>query len=385
MDINMCYMTWLRVQSFNNTFHKTILFLVIYCGCAVSMCAQVGKLFDAKEQLSSSFTNQVYLDNDGFIWAATRNGLNKYDGYQFRIFKKEIEQEEGMASNYVNAIIQDRDGLFYLGMWGALQTYDGIKFKNVEVKDLQGRVVQPYVTCFLQRRNGEIWAGTSGFGVIRFDDPLHARQVGGSLRNVHTASQLIEDSRGHLWIITRNNGLLHDNGKNVHAHFTDPLYLTDLACICEGANGNIYVATTAHGLFRLKGDKFEKIENTDGKPFADLYFSKRHGKLFIGYDGAGMGIYDPATGELTDNPYYSQEVDLTKCKVSSITEDRSGNLWLGMLQKDSTCSLSMTWVFHIWDINSVHVIRLVPHASFRPLSIRKVISGWVPTKTDFMV
>ena len=49
----------------------------------------MGKLFDADNQLSSSFTNQVYLDRDGFIWTATRNGLSRYDGYQHRIYKKE--------------------------------------------------------------------------------------------------------------------------------------------------------------------------------------------------------------------------------------------------------------------------------------------------------
>jgi ligand-binding sensor domain-containing protein len=49
----------------------------------------MGKLFDADKQMSSSFTTQIYLDRDGFIWVATRNGLNRYDGYQFRILKKE--------------------------------------------------------------------------------------------------------------------------------------------------------------------------------------------------------------------------------------------------------------------------------------------------------
>ena len=51
--------------------------------------AQTGKLFDADKQLSSSFTSQVYLDRDGFIWVATRNGLNRYDGYQFQSIKRE--------------------------------------------------------------------------------------------------------------------------------------------------------------------------------------------------------------------------------------------------------------------------------------------------------
>ena len=111
----------------------------------------MGKLFDADKQMSSSFTTQIYMDRDGFIWVATRNGLNRYDGYQFRIIKKESSQEDGLASNYVNAIMQDRNGLFYIGMYGALQTYDGQRFQNVTTYDMDGHSQPHYITCLLER------------------------------------------------------------------------------------------------------------------------------------------------------------------------------------------------------------------------------------------
>ena len=59
-------------------------YLTIFLTLSVlTVFAQTGKLFDADKQLSSSFTSQVYLDHDGLIWVATRNGLNMYDGYKF--------------------------------------------------------------------------------------------------------------------------------------------------------------------------------------------------------------------------------------------------------------------------------------------------------------
>ena len=91
----------------------------------------MGKSFDADKQMSSSFTTQVFQDRDGFIWIATRNGLNRYDGYQFRILKHDSRQKNGLASNYVNCMMQDRHGLYYIGMYGALQTYDGYRFRNI--------------------------------------------------------------------------------------------------------------------------------------------------------------------------------------------------------------------------------------------------------------
>ena len=118
----------------------------------LSIHAQMGKLFDADKQMSSSFTTQIYLDRDGFIWVATRNGLNRYDGYQFRILKKESRKDLGMASNYVNCIMQDHNGLFYVGMYGALQTYDGERFQSVVTYGAEGNPVPCYVTIADQAR-----------------------------------------------------------------------------------------------------------------------------------------------------------------------------------------------------------------------------------------
>ena len=300
--------------------------------CASTALAQTGKLFDANQQLSSSFTNQVYLDNDGFIWSATRNGLNKYDGYLFRIFKKELQEDLGMATNYVNCIIQDRRGMFYMGMWGALQNYDGIRFSDVEVKNLKGLVVKPYVTCFVQRKNGEIWAGTSGLGIVKIDDPTHAHQVGGLLKDIHTVSHMMEDSKGNLWVVTRNNGLICLQGQKAKVYLNTAPMVDYLRKVCEDSNGNIYVGTSDAGLLKLNGNQFETVQGTAGKPIIELY-SNRRGIIMIGYDGVGLGIYDPKTGKVNDNPFFSQEVDITKCKINSIIEDRSGNFWLGMLQK----------------------------------------------------
>ena len=110
---------------------KPLLTLLSLC-LTVSMHAQMGKFFTTDHhQLSSSFVSQVYLDRDGFLWITTRNGINRYDGYQFRVFKRENEADKTLASNYVNCMIQSRSGLFYFGMYGALQTWDGEEFHNV--------------------------------------------------------------------------------------------------------------------------------------------------------------------------------------------------------------------------------------------------------------
>lgn len=311
---------------------QLLISIALLLSFSVCSFAQTGRLFDANQQLSSSFVNQVYLDNDGYIWAATRNGLNRYDGYQFVILKKENELYNEMASNYVNCFLQDRNGLIYLGMWGHLQTYDGQSFKNVSVKAIDPNNSSCFITCLLERKNGEVWAGTSGAGVLKIDDREHAHQVSNSLKTIHTVNDMAEDKLGHLWIVTRDNGLLEYDGRQAISYFTEAPLRTSLHRVCVSPSGQVYVGTTNNGLYVREGQQFKHIDNTGSKPISALYFNRR-GELMIGYDGGGLGIYDPKSGQLVDNPYYSTDIDLSATKIYSITEDRIGNIWFGLLQK----------------------------------------------------
>ena len=301
---------------------------------ALCVSAQTGKLFDADKQLSSSFTSQVYLDYDGFIWVATRNGLNKYDGYKFHTLKKEQEIENGMASNYVNCIIQDKDGLFYMGMYGAFQTYDGNQFRDIEVKDADGNIVPCYMTCFLLCNNGEILAGTSGHGLLKVIDRGHAQQVKGPLRDIHTINAIEEDRQGHIWLATGDQGLLEYDGKNVKRYFNTDTERTAMRRLGQDKDGNLYLGTTNQGVFvrSARGGEFKHIDVTGHKQISAIY-CRRDGKMMFGYDGMGLAIYDPKSGLLEDNPYFCRDVDLSMSKVYSIVEDDGGNIWLGLLQK----------------------------------------------------
>ena len=302
--------------------------------CCLSARAQMGKLFDADKQMSSSFTTQIYLDNDGFIWVATRNGLNRYDGYQFRIIKKETSQNPGMASNYVNAIMQDRHGLFYIGMYGALQTYDGQKFQDVTTYDLDGHSQPHYITSLYERSNGDILVGTSGHGLLKMDKNKHeARQIGGVLTGLLSVHRIMEDSKGYLWLVTESQGLWCYDGKTIRRFFQGEKEMSSVLDICEDKQGHIYIGTSNAGMFVFDDNWNPKhIDATGAKHISTLYTSTDN-HIMIGYDGLGLAIYDPKTGSLTDNPYYSREVDLSTAKVYSICEDHNGNIWLGLLQK----------------------------------------------------
>ena len=303
--------------------------------CLTSMItakAQMGKHFDADKQMSSSFTTQIYLDKDGFIWAATRNGLNRYDGYQFRIYKKEGPQDLGMASNYVNCMTQDKNGRFFIGMYGALQIFDGQRFRTVTTYDKDNKKVPCYITCLLERQNGEMLVGTSGHGLLKMKGHREAYQMGDKFAHLNGIRRIIEDRHQHIWLATENDGLWRWDGKTITRYFQEEGLRKNIVDVCEGDNGRVYVATINHGLYRLENGTPIHIESTGNRHISVLYFNRR-GHLMLGYDGKGLGIYDPQNGRLVENPYYSREVDLSTAKVYSICEDQNSNVWLGLLQK----------------------------------------------------
>ena len=311
---------------------KKVLFALLCLANAITANAQMGKLFDADKQMSSSYTQQIYLDKDGFIWVATRNGLNRYDGYQFRIYKKEGRQDLGMASNYVNCMTQDHNGRFFIGMYGALQIFDGQRFRTVTTYDKEKRKVPCYITCLLERKNGDMLIGTSGHGLLKMKGHREAHQVDGIFAHLNAVQRIMEDRRQHIWLVTDTQGLWRWDGKTITRFFQEEGMRNNIIDVCEGDNGRVYVATANHGLFRLDGSTPVHIEGTGNRHISVLYFNRR-GHLMLGYDGMGLGIYNPQNGRLVDNPYYSREVDLSTAKVYSICEDQNSNVWLGLLQK----------------------------------------------------
>ena len=310
---------------------KNLLLTLFLLCLSMGLHAQMGKYFTTdSHQLSSSYVTQVYLDHDGFLWATTRNGINRYDGYQFRVFKKENESDKTLASNYVNCMMQDRNGLFYFGMYGALQTWDGEEFHNVTLLDHHGKESYGYATCFLERANGDVLVGSSGLGVMKVTNAHTAQQLGGLFASIHTVNSLLEDKAGRLWMVTDQTGLICYDGKQLRRYLTDRKELI-LGQLCSDHDGHIFVGSNA-GLYRQQGDDFVHVAATGQKEVSSIYCD-RYNCIIVGYDGKGIAIYDPRKDTLIDNPFFSQEVDLSKSKVYSILEDNSGNLWFGMLQK----------------------------------------------------
>ena len=88
------------------------LFSIYYflIGSTPVMKAQTGKFYSTDKELSNSLINAVYQDRKGFIWIATENGLNKFDGTRFSIYRHNATDSTSLKNNYVRTLFEDSRG-----------------------------------------------------------------------------------------------------------------------------------------------------------------------------------------------------------------------------------------------------------------------------------
>ena len=312
-----------------------LLLMFIFCLTAQNMMAQRGKLFNSDNQLSSNLATQVFQDSNGFIWIATRNGLNIYDGYNFTTIRKTKEDHRGLSSNYINCITQDIQGHILLGTNNSLLLYNGKSFANIPLLDSKNQPISTYVTQVYRLKNNDIAVVTSGYGImLKKENAEVCYAMKGEVENLKFIHKILEDKQDRLWIILENGKLYRADKKGKLVKQIPGAETLEAQDIRQDNKGNIYLATKNDGIYLLKAGStiFTKIAGIGNLPIDNIYIS-RDQRLFIGCDGMGIFVYNPVTGFLQNNPLFSREVNLAKCKITSIIEDFTGNIWVSMLQK----------------------------------------------------
>lgn len=324
-----------------NVLHLIILLLIVHLSSAK---AQLGTLFNGEQLLSSSFVQGVYHDKLGFIWVATDNGLNRYDGYSFLVFG----QEDGLNCENVNCISESKTGDILAG------TVDGVFLKVngrfQELKDeASGNPIQSYVSSFYHTPKGEVWLTTSGVGLWQVVDNNTVRRIQLDSQNATFIKCVEIDKYGTLWVATEKKGIIafRNIGNADKPHYKEvaclkPDHTAIYPSMCKDSNGDLYVGFLESGLYKIdvKAKTLSPVNavcETGGpvgnKMMVNSLALRKDGKLFIGTNGNGLKVYDPATGLVRLSTISSGQVDMTRTKVVSIVHDNDNNMWLGLLQK----------------------------------------------------
>ena len=224
-----------------------------------------------EDGLSQSTIFTISQDPKGFLWFGTEDGLNRYDGYSFKVFKNEPFDSTSLADNQVKTLLTDREGRLWIGlMHRGISLYDPYKgeFRNFSHDpDNPYSVSSNNVTSLFQDLKGDIWVGTAnGFNKViqdKYHNILFERYYFKERKNAkgksHYVRSIFEDGSGNLWIGTRNGLALFNR---VDKHLVEvPVYpetknwdhlrknSKGVNALIEDRLGRLWLAT-ARGLFR---------------------------------------------------------------------------------------------------------------------------------------
>ena len=152
------------------------------------------KTLDVRDGLSQNTVYQILQDHQGFLWFGTREGLNRYDGLSFRIYRKE---NSGLGRNFITTLYEDDGGQIWVGTDGGVYVYNPYNdsFRAFDCFSDRQTCITDYITC-ISGEGDEVWISAENQGLFRYDNKTgqltHLFQSQG-LPNVNTF-QLTEDS-----------------------------------------------------------------------------------------------------------------------------------------------------------------------------------------------
>ena len=217
--------------------------------------------YDEKHGLGGGRINGIVEDDQGNIWFGTYSGLSKYDGQKFKTFTA----EDGLIHDYVTSYIIDKEGVFWVGTLEGLSKFDGNSFSDfpipqVSVQDTTSRLSYKMIPSIMQDNKGNIWIGTDGFGLWKYDGSEfeHFTTEQGLCDNNVTA--LFEDRKGQIWIATMFGGLSIYNG----SEFFNPtqegiINGIELSGFFEDPEGSIWFGVENNGVYKYDGSNFSNL------------------------------------------------------------------------------------------------------------------------------
>jgi|GEM_PF-4791381 ligand-binding sensor domain-containing protein len=168
-----------------------------------------------KDGLSSNFILDIYQDKFGFIWIGTLDGLNRYDAYEFEIFRNDPDDSLSISGNLITAITEDIYGNLWIGTKNGLNKYDyentGFQKYNHD-DDNENTLADDYVRALYADKNGILWIETADGTLHRYDIEnesfIKYKHREPMMVNTYFYHKIFEDENGYLWLGGRNMGII---------------------------------------------------------------------------------------------------------------------------------------------------------------------------------
>jgi signal transduction histidine kinase/ligand-binding sensor domain-containing protein/DNA-binding response OmpR family regulator len=313
------------------------------------------KHYDLKDGLSQGVVNSIAEDSQSFIWFATDDGLNRFDGYNFKVFKHEKGVKNTIVGNFVSSIFKDQDGTLWVSSRLGLQRFDPDK-ESFDVyrhtaEDGSGRSRND-VSFIADGAHNSLWLALYANGFASFNKLTKKFKVYNfsNVSNLHSDKTicLLDDSHGLLWVATQDGGLNVFNVKDDQVlsradELSNPKELLELnvKSIVKDRHENIWIGTS-RGLVVYMRDRnaffsFNSNASIGEKNIVSLMQDSNE-MLWIAAQNNGiyrldlrqMESYPPGQLKFTKVETL-HEFDISNKTFQSFYEDSNRNVWAGTL------------------------------------------------------
>ncbi len=306
------------MTSYIKLISRDVILILILSAFTSGALAQKGESFKFEsftttDGLSNNAVQVVYQDSKGYLWIGTDDGLNRYDGYTFTVYRNDPTDSTSLSQNSIWTIYEDNKDQLWIG------TKDGLCLYN---RDHDNFIVHKYRT------------------------PNQVTSIGEWTNSILSIYQESDDK---YWLSTVMEGMVLFNPQTSQYEFFPPDWMMK-----EGTNSNVliriipdklsagtklWVARWAHGLvsFDLKTREYKRFKHNPQNPNSlghnelRTIYQQDNGILWIGSLGGGLDKFDPATSEFTHFRHRPNDLhSLSDDKVRDIVEDMDDKniLWI---------------------------------------------------------
>lgn len=343
---------------------KTIIamFIAGFCFASLNLFAQLHtkkKLYPEKklsfealtidDGLSQGMINCITQDRFGFMWFATKDGLNRYDGYHFVIYRHNVNDKNSLADNFTTCVFEDNKGRLWVGTASqgldlfdrATETFTHFKYDSKDSNSICGN----NIVTITENNKGVVFIST-GQGVCFLNEKKNKNNKTDFSFTVVNKSfgRLYPADNGVVWITSDDDKLyrLTGNKENGFASKEMSFYNDSRNTISPGTASlvqSVVCDTMHHILFFIRNNSIIEYdertgdyENITGNSFEIYYITQRamysNGSIWIPDDTRLLmfDLQNKTTSWIKANdPKYDLMVNSTNC----VYEDRSGNIWVG--------------------------------------------------------
>jgi two-component system, sensor histidine kinase ChiS len=307
------------------------------------------KNWSVTEGLSQGYAFDIIQDHRGFIWIATQDGLNRFDGQNFKVFT----ESEGDIANFkgkdFRALFEDKQGNLWIGTNG-----QGLNVFNIETQanihlDLieqdNPNALTNAVIVIKQSPDGNIWVGTrNGLVIVEPSKNYKKTYVDFGEQKQSLFGNRVRDIcfKNNSAFVASGSGLFKVNLDSWHATSffpkTHKLYSANIASLQIDAHGSLWFATFSEGIYQVDNQTYQFVNYQNIAHDQSMFRNIREvliddsGEIWATSESQGLLKYDKTLDQFRAfRPNQGRLYSLQSNNAMSLFQDRAGLFWLGTL------------------------------------------------------